>query len=165
MPLFFKDFGTLDYVALAAAAFLVLRGFISGGSGEIGRLVGVVTAAAAGYFGFAPVARAVLSANFLHANPYAGRLIVLILLSVVCIALWLALRRMLADAIRLAIAQPFDAILGGVIGGVEAFVLVVVLCAFGLLNPREQDRTQFQQHSVTAQKLAPLLKRITSPDT
>lgn len=165
MLTYFKEFGTLDYLALGAVAFLVIRGFFSGCSGELGRLAGAVTAAAVGYFGFAPVARVVLSAKMFDANPYAGRLIVFILLSVVCIALWLGLRRLLADAIRLAVAQPFDAILGGVIGGIKAFILVAVLCTLGLLNPREKDRAQFKQHSVTAQKLAPLLKRMTSPDT
>jgi uncharacterized membrane protein required for colicin V production len=164
MPLFLKEIGWMDGLALCAVLFLVIRGFVCGCSGEIGRFVGVVTAAAAGFFGFAPLARAVLAAGLFHANPYAGRLVVFILLSVVCIALWLGLRRLLAGAIRLAIAQPFDAILGGVFGGIQAFILVAVLCAFGLLSPRESDRARFQQHSVTAQKLAPLLKRITSPD-
>ena len=70
----------------------------------------------------------------------------------------------LSQGIRLVLAQPFDAIMGGVIGGIKAFVLVSVLCAFGLLNPREEGRTRFQEDSVTAQKLAPLLKRITSPE-
>ncbi len=164
MPLLLKDFGTLDYVALGAVAFLVIRGFLRGCSDELGRLVGVVAAAAVGYFGFAPVARVVQAAKMFEANPYAGRLIVFILLAVVCIALWLGVRRLLADAIRLAISQPFDAILGGVIGGVKAFILVAALCALGLLNPIERDRSQFKKNSVTAQKIAPLLKRITSPD-
>ncbi|MEI7898711.1 MAG: CvpA family protein [bacterium] len=165
MATVFKEFGMVDYLAFGTAAFLVIRGFVRGGSDEIGNLVGVVTAAAVGYFGFTPVARLVLTANVFHANPYAGRLIVFILLSVVCIALWLGLRRILTYTLRLAIAQPFDTLLGGVIGGVKAFILVAVLCTLGLLNPREQARTQFQQHSLTAQKLAPLLKSITSPDT
>ena len=155
----------MDWLAFGAVAFLVLRGFYRGCSDEIGHLVGAVTAAAAGYFGFAPVARVVLAAKLFDANPYAGRLIVFILLSVVCLALWLGLRRLLADAIRLAIAQPFDALLGGVIGGIKAFLLVAILCTLGLLNPCASDRTQFQQHSLTAQKLAPLLKRMTSPGT
>ncbi len=163
--MFFKDFGTVDYLAFGAVAFLVLRGLIRGGSGEIGRLVGAVAAAAAGYFGFAPVARLVLTSSMFHDNPYAGRLVAFILLGVACLALWLVLRRLLADVIRLALAQPFDAILGGMFGGIKAFILVAVLCTFGLLNPVENGRVRFKQDSVTVQKFAPLLKRITSPDT
>ena len=164
MLTYFKDFQMVDYLALGASAFLVLRGFYYGGSGEIGRLVGVVTGAAVGYFGYAPLVQAVLTAPLFRDNPSAGRLVAFILLAVVCLAVWLGLRRILADAIQLALSQPFDAILGGVIGGIKAFVLVAVLCTLGLMNPREQDRTQFQQNSVTAHKFAPLLKRITSPD-
>jgi uncharacterized membrane protein required for colicin V production len=164
MPQFLKEIGWLDAAALGAIAFLVIRGFIHGGSGEIGRLVGVVTAAAVGYFGFVPVARLVLASHLFHANPAAGRLVAFILLSVVCIALWLGIGRLFTELIALAIADPFDAILGGVIGGIKAFVLVAVLCTLGLLNPHEQDRTQLKQHSVTVQKIEPLLKRITSPD-
>lgn len=164
MLTYFKDFQIVDYLALGVSTFLVLRGFFYGGSGEIGRLVGVVTGAAAGYFGYAPLVRSVLTAPLFHDHPSAGRLVALILISVVCLALWLGLRKLLADALHLAISQPFDAILGGVIGGIKAFVFVAVLCTLGLMNPREQDRTQFEQHSVAAQKFAPLLKRITSPD-
>ncbi len=164
MPMFLQEIGWLDYLAFGTVAFLVIRGFINGCSGEIGRFVGTVTAAAFGYFGFAPVARQVLAAHLFAANPYAARLIAFILMFVVSVALWLGLRRLLCDAIRMAIAQPFDAILGGMIGGVKAFILVAILCAFGLLSPRESDRTHFQQNSITVQKIAPLLKRITTPD-
>lgn len=158
------EIGWLDALALGAVACLVILGFVRGCSGELGRLVAVCTAAAIGYFGFAPVSRSVLSVSLFSANLYAGRLAAFILLLVVCIAVWLGLSRLLSEAIRLVVAQPFDAILGGIIGGIKAFILLAVLCAFGLLNPNADERTRLQEHSVTAQKLSPLLKRITSPD-
>jgi uncharacterized membrane protein required for colicin V production len=165
MPAFLKELGWLDALALGTVSFLVLRGFVRGCSGELGRLVAVCTAAAIGFFGFAPVSRAVLSLSLFSANLYAGRLAAFILLFVVCIAVWLGLGRLLSEAIRLVVAQPFDAILGGLIGGLKAFILVAVLCAFGLLNPNAAERTRLQEQSLTAQKLSPLLKRITSPDS
>ena len=164
MPMFLKEIGWLDGLALAASAFLVIRGFILGCSGELGRLVALGAAAALGYYGFAPVSRLVLSAHLFSANVYAGRLVVFILLFVVCIALWLGLRKLLSEAIRLVVAKPFDSILGGIIGGIKAFILVAVLCTFGLLNPNAAERTKLQKQSFTAQKLAPFLKKITSPD-
>jgi uncharacterized membrane protein required for colicin V production len=160
-----KEIAWIDALAIGAVVVLVILGFVRGCSGEIGRLVAVCAAAAVGYFGFVPVSRVVLTARLFNDNPYAGRLVAFILLFVVCIALWLALRRLLAEAIRLVLSQPYDAILGGIIGGIKAFVLVAVLCTFGLLNPNEAERARFQQDSVTAKQLAPLLKRITSPDT
>jgi len=163
MSTFFKEAGILDYLAFGAVAFLIVRGFMRGCSGELGRLVGVAAATAVGYFGFNPVARTVLASNVFSANPHAGRLIAFILMAVLCIGLWLFLRRLLSDALKLVIAQPFDALLGGVFGGVKAFLLVAVLCTAGLLSPSEGDRARFQEKSVTVQALAPLLKKITSP--
>lgn len=164
MPTFLKEIGWVDAAAFGAVAFLVVRGFIRGCSGELGRLLAVCAAAGAGFLGFAPVSRLVLSAKLFSANPYAGRLVSFILLLVVCVAVWLFLSRTLSEALRLVVAQPFDAILGGIIGGLKAFILVAVLCTFGLLNPSEQGRTTFKDQSVAAQKLSPLLKRFTSPD-
>lgn len=159
-----KQIGWLDGLALAAIVFLVICGFVRGCSGELGRLVAILAAAAVGFFGFAPVSRVVRSANVFGANEYAGRLVVFILLFVVCVALWLGLRHLLAEGIRLVIDQPFDAILGGIIGGIKAFILVAVLCAFGLLNPNASERTRLQEKSFAAQKISPLLNKITSPD-
>lgn len=164
MVAFLKELNGMDLLALAAVAFLVVRGFILGCSGELGRLAGLVAAVAAGFYGYGPAVRLVLSARLFDANPYAGKLVVFILILVVCIAIWLGVRRLLSQSIRLVLAQPFDAIIGGVIGGFKAFVFVAVLCALGLLNPREEGRSQFEENSVAAQKLAPLLKRITSPE-
>jgi uncharacterized membrane protein required for colicin V production len=164
MPIILKQIGWLDGLALAAIAFLVIRGFVLGCSGELGRLVAILSAAAVGFFGFAPVSRLVFSASLFGANVYAGRLVVFILLLVVCVALWLGLRRLLSEGIRLVVDQPFDSILGGIIGGIKAFVLVAVMCAFGLLNPNSAERTRLQEKSFAAQKLSPLLNKITSPD-
>ncbi len=164
MLLTLREIGWVDGLVLGAVSFLVILGFIRGCSGELGRLLAMGVAAAAGVFGFAPVLRMVHAAKLFDANPYAGRLVTYILLLVVCIALWWGLRHLLAEGIRLVVAQPFDAILGGVIGGIKAFILVAVLCTFGLLNPNAAERTRLQQKSVTVQKLSPLLEKITSPD-
>jgi uncharacterized membrane protein required for colicin V production len=164
MPTLLKEIGWIDALAFGALAFLIILGFVRGCSGEVGRLVAVCSAAALGFFGFAPVSRLVLGARLFHDNAYAGRLVTFILLFVVCVALWLGLSKLLSEIIRLVVPQPFDAILGGVIGGVKAFVLVSVLCTFGLLNPDEKERAAFKDRSVAAQFLSPHLKRITSPE-
>ena len=78
------------------------------------------------------------------------------------LAVWFGISRILTDSIWLAIPQPFDTLLGGVIGGVKGFVLVAILCTLGLLNPREKARSRFQEESVTVQKFAPLLEHFTS---
>ena len=164
MVTFFREMGGWDYLAFGAVAFLVIRGFIRGCSGELSGLVGVLTAVAVGYFGFDPVARTVLSAKIFAANPYAGRLIAFILILVVCLAIWLMLGRLLKEGLQMVVPQPFDALLGGVVGGIKAFVVVAALCTLGLLNPHAEGRAQLQEKSVTVEKLAPWLKRITAPE-
>jgi uncharacterized membrane protein required for colicin V production len=158
-----KEMAWVDLLALGACTVLMVAGFVRGCSGEIGRLVALGGAVALGGFGFGPLSQMILSAPLFGATPYAARLVAYILLFVVCVALWLLLRRVLSDAISLVLNQPFDAILGGIIGGVKAFILIAVLCAFGFLNPNEAARTRFQHDSLTARHLAPFLERITSP--
>ena len=157
---FFGEMAVLDWLAFGGVAFLVVCGFVRGCSGEISRVVGLLAAAATGYFGFAPVERAVLAAKLFADNPYAGRLVAVMLILVICFSVWLLLRHLLKESLQMAIGQPFDAILGGVIGGFKAFVAIAALCALGLLDSREKGAAAFLGESLTAQKLAPLLQRI-----
>ncbi len=164
MITFFKEAGLWDYLIFAGVAFFVIRGFVRGCSGEMARLVGTVTAAAVGYFGFAPIANLVLANNLFDGNEYAGRLVVFILMAVLCIAIWFGFSYFLSEALSLAIAQPFDALVGGVIGGVKAIVLVAVLVTLGLLNPKAETRDRIKSQSSTTRLLAPVLQHITSPE-
>ena len=91
------------------------------------------------------------------------RLITFMLILVACFSVWLIIARTLKDALELVVGQPFDALLGGIIGGTKAFVAIAVLCTLGLLNPREADRARLKDQSVTVKKFAPLLQRITTP--
>lgn len=163
MPAFIAQMSLLDYLAFGAVAWLVIRGFLRGCSGEVSGLVGLLAAAALGYFGFTPVERTVLAAKLLAANPYAARLIAFMLILVACFSVWLLIGRLLKEALQLVVRQPFDALLGGVIGGVKAFVAIAALCTLGLLSPSETDRARLRDHSLTVNKLAPLLHRITTP--
>jgi uncharacterized membrane protein required for colicin V production len=163
MAAFFGQMTAWDWLAFGGVALLVVRGFVRGCSGEVSGLVGLLAAVAVGYFGFGPVERTVLAAKLFAANPYAGRLIAFMLILVLGLSIWLLLGRLLKEGLQTAIRQPFDALLGGVIGGAKAFVAVAALCALGLLNPREEGRAKLLNDSVTVQKLAPLLQRITTP--
>jgi len=164
MITFFNGLGGWDYLALGVIVILVFRGFIRGCSGELSGLVGMLAATAVGYFGFKSVARMVLAAKMFEESPYAGQLIAFILILVACIAIWLMIGHVLKEGLQMVVAQPFDAILGGVIGGAKAFVFIAALCTLGLLNPHEEGRAQLQKESVTVQKIAPLLKWVTSPE-
>ncbi|MDD4621706.1 MAG: CvpA family protein [Kiritimatiellae bacterium] len=160
MITFIKSISAVDWLTFGIAAFMVFRGFSNGCSGEIGRLIGVLVAAAAGFFGFTPVSRAVFSAGLLGANQQAGRLIVFIIMLVACFSLWLFVSRLLADGIRLVLKQPFDAVVGGVIGGIKAFVLIAVVCMFEIMQPQPAENKDTAEKSYTTRKMSPLIKRI-----
>ncbi|HRR35024.1 MAG TPA: CvpA family protein [Kiritimatiellia bacterium] len=163
MPAFVAQMSLLDYLAFSAVAWLVIRGFLRGCSGEISGLVGLLSAAVVGYFGFAPVERTVQAAQLLAASPYAARLITFLLVLVACFSVWLLIGRLLKEALQLVVRQPFDALLGGIIGGVKAFVAIAALCALGLLSPSEADRNRLKDQSLAVKELAPFLHRITTP--
>ncbi len=160
MITFIKSISVVDWLTFGIAAFMVFRGFSNGCSGEIGRLVGVLAAAAAGFFGFTPVSRAVFSAGLLGANQQASRLIVFIIMLVACFSIWLFVSRLLADGIRLVLKQPFDTVVGGVIGGIKAFVLIAVVCMFEIMQPKPSDEKDAAERSFTTQKMLPLIRRI-----
>lgn len=164
MLAFLRHIGLLDGIAFCLVAWLVIRGFKHGFSGEIGRFFGFAAGTAVGVFGYKPIARTVLATKLFIANPYAGRFIAFIVLLVVCIAVWLLVRYLFADGIKLVLPQPADAIAGGVLGGIKAAVIILALCALGLLNPQENARTRLQEMSVTVQKLAPFLEPVTHPE-
>ena len=160
MMAFFGQMAVLDWLIFGGVAFLVIRGFISGCSGEISRPIGLAAAVVTGYASFVPVERAVLAAKLFAANPYAGRLVAIMIILVIGISVWLLLSRLLKDGLRMVINQPFDAILGGVIGGFKAFVVVAILCALGFLNPREESQINFLNNSLTMRKFTPLFHHI-----
>ena len=75
MPAFIAQMSLLDYLAFGAVAWLVIRGFLRGCSGEVSGLVGLLAAAALGYFGFAPVERTVLAAKLRTSRSALNRLL------------------------------------------------------------------------------------------
>lgn len=159
-----ETIGWVDGMAILVIVFLIVRGFLRGCSGELGRLIALCTAAAVGYFGFTPLFQAAKSIQFLKTHPETAHLIVVIAAFVVCIALWLGLKTLLAESIKLAIPQPFDSILGGVFGGIKALIFVAVLCTLGLMNPAQGGRRWFSHNSMTVDQLSPVIQRITAPE-
>ncbi len=160
MITFIKSITVVDWLTFGIAAFMVFRGFRNGCSGEIGHLIGILAAVAVGFLGFTPVSRAVFSAGILNSNQQAGRLIVFIIMLVACFSIWLFVSHLLADGIRLVLQQPFDTVVGGVIGGIKAFVMISVVCMFEIMQPKKTDKDATSEKSIITQKMAPLIKRI-----
>ena len=114
---FFASLSGLDYVVLGVVVLLVILGFRRGFSGELGRLAGVLASAATLFFGYKPIAAWVDGLHIFQNSALATKLLVLICLLVLCISVWLLVKKLLSDAVKTILKQPFDAILGGDIIG------------------------------------------------
>ena len=155
---FFASLSGLDYVVLGVVVLLVILVFRRGFSGELGRLVGVLAAAATLFFGYNPVMDWVNGLQLFKSSPLATKLLVLICLLVLCISVWLLVKKLLADAVKTVLKQPFDALLGGFIGGVKAVLALSLICTFGVLSPNTAFTSKLQEGSSFVMRLAELIK-------
>ena len=165
MPEWLQNCSILDYAIIAFALFLVIRGFIRGCSGEIGHLLGVVAAAAALFLGRAPVSSMVSSCSAVNGNAFACSLLTAAVLLVICIAVWLLVGRLLSKVISLVVPQPLNAILGWIIGLLKVFLLVCMLCHFGIIGTAKgsEEGSQLQKWSYLIDKMTPWIKPLSAP--
>jgi uncharacterized membrane protein required for colicin V production len=111
-------------LAYGAAAFLVVRGFLRGFSGEAGGLAGLAAAAAVWAFGMEPAERAVAAAGWFGGSPQACKLAAFVGVLAGCLAVWSLLGHLFKAVLRTTIRQPFDAILGGGVGAAKAWLVI-----------------------------------------
>ena len=155
---FFASLSGLDYVVLGVVVLLVILGFRRGFSGELGRLAGVLASAATLFFGYKPIAAWVDGLHVFQNSVLATKLLVLICLLVLCISVWLLVKKLLSDAVKTILKQPFDAILGGVIGGLKAVLALSLICTFGVLSPTSAFSSKLQESSAFVMRLADLIR-------
>jgi len=156
-----KGIGWIDGLVLLAITYLIIRGFVRRASGELSALVSSCAMLAFLLFGFRPLLAALKAVTFLSGYPQANRFLALILIGVASVAVWMLLRKLLAQGISLVIPKLFDHILGGILGGITAVVFVVLLCAFGFLGSTEETQQQAAKRSVAIEKLTPLFSKLT----
>lgn len=150
----------IDWIALSIGVFFILRGLISGCSGELGRLAGILGAGVLWYLGYLPLLQTTGSVKILQGHPYATRIITILIILSGSLAVWIFIRRILSETIRLALSQPFDALLGGIIGAVKALALIFILCTFETMMPEKNNPKKGAGYSLTTKKLYPLFKQL-----
>jgi len=155
--------GWIDWVALVVALILVVRGFVRGCSVELAQLISLAVAIATAYFCFAPLLRMIHATGFFVAHAYAAHVVTFVVMFVIGLGLWYGLGRLLTSGLQLVVAQPFDRILGGVIGGMKAIAVVAILCVCGLMSPRASDHHVVVSNSRVGKELAPWIAHFTAP--
>lgn len=156
-----QNYSALDYLIFAVAFFLVVRGFLRGCSGELGFLIGIAAAAAVLIFEGGPVENIIRSLPIVRESAFACQVLTLTVMLVVCVSVWLLVGHLFSRLIKLAVSQPLDAILGGVLGTVKVLLLICILCVIGLISSRGEGKGTagfLQKWSSVVQRVTPWIK-------
>lgn len=135
MTEFLKTGSFADILFFIVAAVFVIRGFIRGFSGEIGSLLGVVAAVATAYFGSSGVSAFIRASGWGGESKLLVEVTVFAVMLVACVAAWLLVSFAAKALLKSIFGQPFDSVLGGVVGGAKAIALLALLCSLGWLMP------------------------------
>lgn len=152
----------LDYVLIGVSLFLVIRGFFTGCSGQIGSLVGLIISTILLFSGRSFVAAQLCAHTSFQENSIPFQIVLLVIMTVLCISVWLISRHLVSKAIQTAVPQPMNSILGGIIGAIEVMLLISILCAMGMFSsPRSQgaeEKPFLQRHSSLVDSVSPWIE-------
>ena len=136
----------IDWVIFAVTAFFSVVGLFRGFSGQLGSIVGMAAALAAGYFLFSPLKDLVVGGNWVSGataqNAVAG-----IADFVVVLVVFGVVRRIIARFVSFLVPQPMNAIAGALIGLVKSVIIVGVLVGVGLVQTGRFSEGFFAAHS------------------
>ncbi len=131
----FKNCSLVDLAFFIVAAVLVIRGFIRGFSGEVGSLLGILAAVSVVYLGNGYVSSLIRATGWGRGSALLVDVSVFVTMLVLCIASWLLISLLAKKLLKCIFPQPFDSILGGVVGGAKAVAILALLCTLGWLMP------------------------------
>ena len=136
----------IDWIIFAVTAFFTVVGLFKGFSGQLGSLVGMAMALAAGYFLFVPLKGVVTGGNWVSGetaqNAVAG-----IADFVAMLVVFGIVRRIVARFVSFLVPQPMNAIAGALIGLLKSVIVVGLLVGAGLLQTGRFSEGFFAAHS------------------
>ena len=128
------EFTTLDFILVAIMAALGAWGMWRGLAGEIAAVAWIATALSVGFFSYAPMHA--VAESFMSAGGKSGGVSLAAIGMTVFVALVAALlvRFAVRKFVSLLLPQPWNAILGGLVGVLKGAVVVAALTAVGLVQ-------------------------------
>ena len=136
----------IDWIIFAVTAFFTVVGLFKGFSGQLGSLVGMAAALAAGYFLFVPLKGFVVDGNWVSGeamqNGAAGIVDFVIVLVVFGIV-----RRIVARFVSFLVPQSMNAIAGALIGLIKSVIAIGLLVGAGLVQTGRFSEGFFAAHS------------------
>lgn len=127
------DLTIIDWIIFAVTAFFTVVGLFKGFSGQLGSLVGMIAALAAGYLLFSPIKGFIVNGNWVS-GAAAQSTLAGIFDFVVMLVVFGLVRRLVAKFVAFLIPQPMNAIAGALIGLLKSVVAVGMLAAVGLIQ-------------------------------
>ena len=110
-------------------AFLVVRGFWRGFSGEISGLVALSLAVAMGLLLQGTVERLVAGTGWFGASQTGQQMAAFVALLAGGLAFWVIAGHWLRKILRTSLSRPLDAVLGGLTGAAKALLVILVVRA------------------------------------
>ena len=149
------EFTVLDWVLFAVTAFLTVAGLFQGFSGQLGALVGLLVALAAGYFLFSPVRGLIVSGNWVSGEASQNVAAAAADFVIALVAFGLT-RRIVARFVSFLVPQPMNAIAGSLVGLVKGVTVVGLLTGAGLVQTGRFSEGFFAAHSTFVKMIGSL---------
>ena len=149
------NFTPLDYLLVIVMAALGGWGLWRGIAGEIAAVAWIATALVVGFFAYAPICGVV--GTFVSAGGSGGGgagLASVGLTVFVALVAALLVRFLVRKFVSVLLPQPWNAILGGLVGVLKGAVLVAALVAVGLIETGPLASGFFASHSAIVKLLA-----------
>jgi len=127
----------IDLLALLVVVIWIVRGFIFGFALSLMTLLGVVAGAVCAVFLSPPLADAMMGAI---ANPSLRLMIAYLLIFLIVVTVFRIIGLLMKEALKKLKLEGVDALLGGIVSGIEGVLLVMALLIVIIQSPWEDGR-------------------------
>ncbi len=148
---------TLDWVLVGLVALLAVIGLFRGISGELGSLLGLGAALAAGYFLYGVAQECALSCGLGQNNEAFHKGASLVIDFVFALIAGGLVRHLVKRFVSFLIGGVLDKFLGLLAGTLKGCIVLALLTGVGIVAPGEHQGGFFASHSVILGQLAALV--------
>jgi uncharacterized membrane protein required for colicin V production len=155
---FIKSAGAFDICMIGIFIFVFYRAVRRGFSGELSRVIGLVVAMATGLICFRYFGELVKTIEGVRGNEIPTKFILFFAIVIGCFFLWVCVQRLCASFLKIPVNHKLDIFLGGCLGLIKAFSLILVICCVCYMQPNRERVERLEESSWTFSKLRPLIE-------
>jgi len=140
--------------------FVIYRAVCRGLSGELSRAIGLGAAMTAGLLSYRYFGALTKTIEGIRGNIIPSKFILFILIVIICFFLWIVVDKVCAYCLKVTVNHRLDISLGGLLGVIKAFSLVMVVCIVCYLQPNLDRVSSLEQSSWVFRAFEPLIEII-----